>query len=192
MFRPRRPFRPGARQAFRRRPPLGPLRGVPPAVAEAEGLLRASQFGPASSRFEALAREAEDRGRPGAAGELYLRAARCYVEIDAVDQADGCAERAIHLFIRSRQPGRVRQVLPRVLAALERRGRHADAERLRREVADAFQDLGPLPGAPLEAPRGRLPAKCANCGAPVKPDEVAWSDPQTAECPYCGGIIKTE
>lgn len=165
---------------------------MPPAVAEAEGLLRAGQFGPASSRFEALARKAEERGRPGAAAELYLRAARCYVEIDDVDRADDCAERAIHLFIQARQPRRVRQVLPRVLAALERRGRHADAERLRREVADAFQGLGPLPGAPPMAQHGTLPAKCANCGGPVKPDEVAWSDPRTAECPYCGGILKME
>jgi hypothetical protein len=159
-------------------------------VAEAERLMHAGKYGQAAARFEPLAHEAEERARPGAAAELYLRAARCYVEVDDHDRADDCAERAIHLFIQARQPSRVRQVLPRVVAALERHGRHDDAEKLREQVAQTFQGMAPMPGR--MGRRGTLPAKCTNCGGPLKPDEVAWSDPQTAECPYCGGVVKAE
>lgn len=190
MFRPRRPFR--------RRPPLrGPLapgarRPVPPAVAEAARLMQAGEFSEAADQFDHLAREAEERARPEAAGALYLRAARCYVEVDRFDQADECAERAIHLFIQAQRPARVRQVLPRVLAAMERHGRHEDAERLRREVEEAFKGMDVLPGPAQARIAARLPAKCPNCAGPIRPDEVAWAGPATAECPYCGGVVKAE
>jgi len=39
--------------------------------------------------------------------------------------------------------------------------------------------------------RRELPAKCSACGAPIRPDDVTWLDPQTAECPYCGSVLKT-
>jgi hypothetical protein len=183
MFRPRRPFV--------RRPPLRP---VPPAVAEAERLMRAGRFAPAAERFSTLAHEAEERAMPQAAGELYLRAARCYAELDKLDLADQRAEQAIHLFIQARALGRVRQVLPRVLAALERKGRQEDGERLRREIEQAFAGMEPLPGRmPLRAQAAaHLPAKCPNCGAPIKPNEVAWAGLASAECPYCGGTVKAE
>jgi tetratricopeptide (TPR) repeat protein len=190
MFRPRRPFR--------RRPPLrrpfapGARPSMPPAVAEAERLMRAGQFDKAADRFDRLAREAEKRARPGAAGELYLRAARCYVELDNLDRADECAEQAIHFFIQAQRPDRVRQVLPRVLAALERHGRRDDAERLRREVEEVFQGMDLLPGPAKARMAARLPAKCPNCAGPIRPDEVAWAGPATAECPYCGGVVKAE
>jgi predicted RNA-binding Zn-ribbon protein involved in translation (DUF1610 family) len=190
MFRPRRPFR--------RRPPLrrapGGRPGVHPRVAEAERLMRAGQFGQAADQFDHLARKAEERAMPEAAGDLYLRAARCYVEIDDLDRADECAERAIHLFIEARRPARVRRVLPRVLSALERHGRQDDAERLRREVEEAFQGMDAVLGGmrPKARMAARLPAKCTTCGGPIKPDEVAWAGPATAECPYCGGIVKAE
>jgi hypothetical protein len=156
--------------------------------------MRAGRFAPAAERFSALAQEAEERAMPQAAGDLYLRAARCYAELDNLDLADQRAEQAIHLLIQARALGRVRQVLPRVLAGLERAGRHDDAERLRREIEQAFEGKEPLPGAvPLRArAAARLPAKCPNCGAPIKPDEVAWAGPATAECPYCGGVVKAE
>jgi tetratricopeptide (TPR) repeat protein len=176
----RRPFRPGAR------PP------VPPAAADAERLMRAGEFAKAAERFDDLGAKAEKHGRPNAAGELYLRAARCYVEVDDLDRADECAEQAIHLFIQARRPARVRQVLPRVLAALERHGRRDDAERLRREVEEAFQGMDVLPAVGQARMAARLPAKCPTCGGPIKPNEVSWAGPATAECPYCGGVIKAE
>lgn len=190
MFRRRRPFR--------RRPPLGrPVppgtrRRVPPAVAEAERLMRTGEFEEAAKRFNELAQEAKAQGRIGGAGELYLRAARCYAELDDMDRADECAEQAIQLFIEARRPNRVRQVLPKVLAAMERHNRQADAERLRREVKEAFKGMEMMPAPAKARMAAKLPAKCSSCGGPIRPDEVAWSGPATAECPYCGGVVKAE
>ena len=66
-------------------------------------------------------------------------------------------------------------------------------ECLRREVEQAFQGREALPGRmPALARRGKLPAKCSSCGGPLKPDEVSWAGPDTAECPYCGGLVKAE
>ena len=175
MFRPRRPLR--------ARP--GPA--VPPAVAEAERLMHSGQFAAAAQRFEAQAQEAERRARPEAAGHLHLRAARSYVEINDLDRADSHAERAIQLFIEAGRPGLVHRLLPRVLSGMERHGRQADAERLRAQVEQAFGAAGlPRRGT------GRLPARCPNCGGPLRPDEVDWAAADTAECPFCSGIVKTE
>jgi hypothetical protein len=44
----------------------------------------------------------------------------------------------------------------------------------------------------MVAARGRLPAHCPDCGAPARSDAVEWIDATSAECAYCGGIIKTE
>jgi hypothetical protein len=84
--------------------------------------------------------------------------------------------------------------LPKVLAALERAGRHDEAQAIR-ERAEGL--LGPLRArvatrsGPELIPRGTLPAKCPSCGGPVKPDEVNWVGHSSAECPYCGTVIKT-
>ncbi len=194
MFRPRRPFRRLPPLLRPRRRPPGPLprRRLSPVVAEVERLMRSGRFDEAAERFLALAQEAEKRGRTGGAGELYLRAARCYLESGNEDQADDCAERSIHLLIKARRPRRVRQVLPKVLAALERRGRHEEAERLRAEAEAAF---GKQQRARVQTPTEQkeppqLPARCPACGAPIRPDEVSWLGSTTAECPYCGSVIQ--
>lgn len=189
MFRPRRPSR---RQRFVPPTPPGGRLQVPPAIAQAERTMRAGRFSDAAGQFDELARGAEEQAMAGAAAELYLRAARCYVEMDDLERADDRAEKAIDLFIEARRPARVRQVLPRALAALERRGRQEDAERLRKKVEEAFGGQGLLPARAQARAAARLPAKCPSCAGPLKPDEVAWAGPATAECPYCGGMVKTD
>jgi len=187
---------------FRRRPrrPFGPFRPRPrgavgrPRLARAERLFAAGNFAEAAEAFDDLSRQAEERGMLDPAGDLALRAARCYLHLDDLDKADERAERAIRLFIKARKPRKVRRLLPKVLDALEQHGRQADADALRREVEEAFQGLlEGRPQGPLAARMAaRLPAQCPNCGAPIKPREVSWVGPATAECPYCGGTIKPE
>jgi hypothetical protein len=31
-----------------------------------------------------------------------------------------------------------------------------------------------------------LPATCPSCGGPTRGNEVKWTGPQSADCPYCG------
>lgn len=44
----------------------------------------------------------------------------------------------------------------------------------------------------LAVGRGRLPGRCPQCGAPLRSDQVEWVDAQSAECPYCGGVVGTD
>ncbi len=40
--------------------------------------------------------------------------------------------------------------------------------------------------------RESLPAECPNCDAPLKYNEVRWTGPRQAECPYCGIVVELE
>lgn len=57
--------------------------------------------------------------------------------------------------------------------------------RLQGQVPDPIQE----PDGPEASPSKRLPVSCPSCGAVVRPDEVEWVDPWTAECAYCGSML---
>lgn len=40
--------------------------------------------------------------------------------------------------------------------------------------------------------RESLPVECPNCDAPLKYNEVRWTGPRQAECPYCGEVVELE
>lgn len=156
---------------------------------------RIEQANPAEAAaiLEEKAQEAEEQGMLDKAGDLHLEAARCYLQLDDVDRADDHGLTALRLFIQAKRLGKVRRLVPRMMAVLRRKGYHDEAEKLRQEV-DAL--LGALPGEraiPWGKPvvqRGSLPAKCPSCGGPTRSDEINWVDPRSAECAYCGGIVK--
>jgi len=174
VFRRRRPrFRPLLRRARRR------IKRADPAEAAAT--------------FEEKAQDAERQGMLDKAGDLYLEAARCYLQLDDIDRADDHGLKALQLFIQARRPAKVRRLVPRMMAVLHRKGYHDEAQKLRQEV-EAL--LGAPPGEKAIAgvgraiQRGSLPAKCPSCGGPIRSDEVNWVDSHSAECTYCGGIVK--
>ncbi len=127
------------------------------------------------------------------AGDLHLEAARCYLQLDDIDRADDHGLKALRLFIQAGRPLKVRRLVPRMMAVLHRKGYHDEAEKLRREV-DAL--LGApareraIPWGERAVQPGSLPTKCPSCGGPVRSDEVNWIDSHSAECAYCGGIVK--
>ena len=147
----------------------------------------------AAAILEEKAQAAEEQGMLNKAGDLYLEAARCYLQLDDIDRADDHGLKALQLFIQAKRLGKVRRLVPRMMAVLHRKGYHDEAEKLRREV-DALLGAPPgeraIPWGGRAVQRGSLPAKCPSCGGPVRSDEVNWIDPYSAECPYCGGIVK--
>ena len=124
------------------------------------------------------------------AGDLRLQLARCHIQLGTTERADREGLHALHLFLRARRPMKVRRLLPRMVSVLEQHGRHEEAKELREQ---AEQLLGPMPARPpgqeAMAARGTLPGKCPNCGGPIKPNEVHWLGPRSADCPYCGGVV---
>jgi hypothetical protein len=55
----------------------------------------------------------------------------------------------------------------------------------------------PSPAAPTVTPApvepihraDLLPAACPHCGGPIRSNEVKWTGPQAATCPYCGSNL---
>jgi len=185
---------------FRRRPRRRPLRPVgPPGPARrrlnrARELFDGGDYAAAATIFEELARGAERRGMLDRAGDLLMRVAQCYLKLNNIERADEQAKHALRLFLRAGRTRKVRRLLPKAIATLEKHGRHAEAKDLREK---AEQLLGPAPvegGAGIGRrgmmrPGGTLPGKCPSCGGPIKPNEVNWVGRGSAECPYCGSVV---
>jgi len=143
--------------------------------------------------FEALAQGAEDRGVLDRAGDLRTRVAQCYLKLEDIDRADEEARRALRLYLQARRPQKVRRLLPKVIAALEKHGKHQEAQELRDKAEQLLGTAGTGPGRPgWQGPRGTLPGKCPNCAGPIRPDEVNWLARTSAECPYCGSVVTAQ
>ena len=199
MFR-RRPLRRPRRPLLRGRRPPPPHRPLPPrvrqALARANSLIADGQFAEAASIFERLSEKAEQHGMLVRAADLALQASRARFADDDVETALGWARRALHLFVRGGRAGRVPLVISKMTAALRNKGYDAQADQLAQEAEQALEEMGlSLDEARQRAPqvtekRGALPAQCSGCGAPLVPDEVEWHDARTAECLYCGTVVK--
>jgi len=166
------------------------------AVAKAHALMADGQFAPAAESFARLSDEAKGKGMVARAANLSLQAARAYLAADSVDAAVKWATTGIGLMARGGRPGRVNAMLPRITSALRNKGYDAEAvqveqaaQQLLDEMGISLDKMGPH-GLQRTETRGTLPAQCTGCGAPIVPGEVEWHDNQTAECPYCGSILK--
>jgi tetratricopeptide (TPR) repeat protein len=174
-------------------PPRRRRPGLRPALRRARRRMERADPAEAAAILEEKAQTAEEQGLSDRAGDLHLEAARCYLQLEDIDRADDHGLKALQLFIQARRPGKVRRLVPRMMAVLRRKGYHDEAEKLHQEV-DAL--LGALPGekailwSERAVQRGSLPAKCPSCGGPIRSDEVNWIDSYSAECAYCGGIVK--
>jgi hypothetical protein len=181
-------------------------------LARANRLFDQGKFAEAAPIFDRLARGAADRGMLNRAGDLYVQSARCHLEMGKATVAVERGKHALRLFGRAGLFGKIERLMPRMVETLQEKGYKAEAEALRQEVEARLAEVPPERRQPLgarpagwpptsrpalsavEGPpmtRRELPAKCPACGAPVKPDDVTWLDPQTAECPYCGSVLKT-
>ena len=160
-------------------------------LARANRLFDQGEFAEAAPIFDRLARGADERGMLNRAGDLYLQAARCHLEMGEAAVAVERGKHALRLFGRAGLFGKIERLMPRMVEALQEQGYQAEAAALRQEVEARLAEAPPgaRPARPAMA-RRELPAKCSACGGPVKPDDVTWLDPQTAECPYCGSVLK--
>jgi hypothetical protein len=178
-----------------RRPPLPPQ--VRQALSRANQLMTEGQFVEAAIIFERLSGQAERRGMLVRAGDLILQASRAHFRAGAVETAVEQVIGALRLFVRGGREERVPPMLSRATSVLRDKGHDAQADRLEREAAEMLGEVGSsLKEARRRVPqvteqRGTLPPVCKGCGASLVPDEVEWHDARTAECLYCGTVVKT-
>ncbi|MFL7790866.1 MAG: hypothetical protein AB8I69_01905 [Anaerolineae bacterium] len=203
MFR-RRPRRPlVGRRPFRRLPPRpgvplgGPLAPKLRAIlTRANQLMAEGQFTEAAAIYERLCAEGKERGFVARAADFALLAARAYFAAGDIDAALANAKQGVQLLAQGGRPDRIPRVLSKIVAKLREKGYNIQADELEQEAERILSEVGlSLAEAAQQAPqmperRGTLPAKCDGCGAPVVPDEVEWHDAQTAECLYCGTVLK--
>jgi predicted DCC family thiol-disulfide oxidoreductase YuxK len=184
-FRSGRPFRRPGRMRFG--PPLfGPLSllgaALMPLLMEANRLFAAGQYSEAARLFAQLAEQAETNGNLRRAANLHLEGARSWLLANDGQAAVAQARAALQLFQQIGRVGRAAAVYQRVVAELRARGMNAEADALERDFRAQFSDAVPMAG-PASGPapsRGRLPAKCPQCGGPVRSDEVEWIDDHSA------------
>ncbi len=167
------------------------------ALARANGLMMDGQFTEAANIFRQLADKAQELDRPIRAAGLMIRAARAHLAAGDASAAVKRAQQALLLFIRNGRVGRVPHLLARMTETLRNKNYHAEADELERAVEEGLGEMGlsleevtQRVAAEKPKPRGTLPAQCAGCGAPLAPDEVEWHNAHTAECPYCGTVVK--
>lgn len=204
MFR-RRPRRPLlGRRPFRRLPPRpGAPHGGPLAprlrqvLTRANHLMAEGHFAEAAAIYERLCQEGVELGFVGRAADFALQAARACFAAGDIDASLANAKEGLRLLARGGRPDRVPRVLFKIVAKLRGGGYNIQAGELQREAEQILGEVGlSLGEAEQQTPqvpekRGSLPAKCSGCAAPVVPDEVEWHDAQTAECLYCGTVLKT-
>jgi hypothetical protein len=154
------------------------------------------QFTEAAAIFDQLSEEAKQRDMPVRAADLALQASRAHFAADNVDVAMDRAREGLQLLVRGERLERVPRVLSRMTSALRERGYDAQADQLEQDAARMLEEVGSsLEDARQRTPqmterRGALPPQCRSCGASLVPDEVEWHDAHTAECVYCGTVVK--
>jgi hypothetical protein len=155
------------------------------------------RFTEAAIIFERLSGQAEGRGMLVRAGDLILHASRARFQAGDVGIAVRQVAAALRLFVRGGREERVPRVLSRAAAVLRKNGHNAQADRLEQEAVVMLGDVGlSLEEVERRAPqvteeeRGSLPSVCKGCGVPLVPDKVEWHDARTAECLYCGAVMK--
>jgi hypothetical protein len=154
------------------------------------------QFADAAAIYERLCTEGKERGFVTRAADFALQAARAHFSAGDIDAALVNAKEGLRLFARGGRPDRIPRVLSKIVAKLREEGYNIQADELEQDAERILSEVGlSLTEAEKQAPqmpekRGTLPAKCDGCGAPVVPDEVEWHDAQTAECLYCGTVLK--
>ena len=97
------------------------------------------------------------------------------------------ARRALHLFKQYAMAQRFGQFYSNINRKFQARGMAAASATLQSEFGLPVEPA--QEGARAEA---RLPGSCPKCGAPVHSDEVEWIDARSAECPYCGTVLRAD
>jgi hypothetical protein len=161
--------------------------------------MEAGDFARAAQIYGAECDKARDRGQPGAAAKLALQAARAHLQANDVAAALDRGKQALRLMTRSGRLGRVPIVLNRMVDQLREKGYETEADQLKAEVEAKLAEAGisleeaaQQAAGPTAERRGQLPGKCTACAGPLNPNDMEWYDSHTAECPYCGSVIKAE
>lgn len=163
---------------------------VPPALQRANLVMAQENYSEAATAFEDLATRADARGGPRAP-LFHLQAGRMYVFAGQDQMGVVHIKRGLEQFTAAGRYDKVHHFGQLAVKELTARGLTAEAQ----GIAAYLQAT--LPAHPEEEsikPEKLpvLPTHCPACGAPLRLDEVEWSDDVTAECLFCGSPVRAE
>jgi hypothetical protein len=163
MFR--RPFRGGGRAAIRPNPILVQ------SIQCANQMIANGHASEAARMLTGLAQETASRGRPRLAANFHAQAARAYAAAKDKPNALSHARSALNQFVQLNMLPRVPQFYANITRDLRANGMNASASALQKEFCAKASELESK-GFTAPSQHGRMPAKCPQCGAPAKSDEV--------------------
>jgi hypothetical protein len=132
---------------------------------------------------------------------LHARAAHAYADSQTGQMALGQARSAMNLFIANGMVARAPVFFANITRKLNNHNMQNAANALHQEYGSRLHEGGPrlrrrqggmASAAPAAPTHGTLPTSCPKCGAPVHGGEANWIDNNTAECDYCGALLRAE
>jgi hypothetical protein len=158
-------------------------------LEQARRLVANGQPGQAAPMFSKLAEILAAGNRPRRSANLHAQAAHAFADSHNEAASLAQARAALTLFLQLQMVQRAPVFYGNIHRKLVNRGMTKAAEALANEFASK---IGPLPtqAPPSGRQVARLPTNCPKCGAPVRSQEVNWIDTITAECDYCGSLIR--
>jgi tetratricopeptide (TPR) repeat protein len=195
MFR-RRPLR---RRAIRRLQRVPPPPGRPQqALNRANQLMEDGNYEAAADIFEDLAERAYNRGKLRRAPYLFLQAARARLWASQLERAEELLYHGLNMLVDNGQWPALHRLGTTAVNEYKRLDQQEAADKLQAWLDEALKDhpeatqqaFGQADMAQQKQPK--LPDRCPQCGATVRPNEVEWLDQHTAECLYCGSSIQAK
>ena len=183
---------------FRRRIPRNRRRpgsrGPHPRLQEANDLLASGDFAGAARLFDEMAQAAMSRKGP-AAPHLLIQAGRAMILAGQVPEGIMKIKQALDVFAQRMEWARFVRTRKRATKQLRESGFEQEAEEIENyqsgQVPNNFLDqINGQPVKPVSKAVSLLPVSCPGCGGPIRSDRVEWVDEVTAECPYCGRMLR--
>ena len=146
----------------------------------------------AGALFAQVAQAMQQGNYPRRAANLYARAAHAFADGNRGQESLGYARAALGLFIQAQMLPRASVFYSNITRKLNAKGMQAAAGELQAEFGARMAGLPAMPAQASPTAHGLLPTTCPQCGAPVHGDEVSWVDDRTAECEFCGALLRSD
>jgi hypothetical protein len=163
-------------------------------LSQAHRLMAAGEFIEAGAIFERLARGAVEREIPRAPF-LFVQAGKAYLEGGEKPKGFTLVKHGLKMLADTDRWGELYRVGRRTLVVLEEKGFTEESARLAAWLEEILPERSERATAIRLQDKTKhavLPTACPTCGGPVDPAVVTWRDDVTAECLFCGSMVRAE
>ena len=179
------------------RPGMRPRQNHPvhPLLKKANQLFNNGEYQEAAELFIKLGNGALARNLPRAP-HLFLQAGRAYLLAGENERAVETSEHGLTLIANDKRWAELKHMGDRVVSGLVEHKLDNEAEKIEAWLNDKLPKGLDIPETPMSIDnirkKAHLPLTCNSCGAAVNPMEVRWVDDITAECSFCGNMVRGE